>query len=101
MKPSNWILLLCMLAFLPRAGGQTKLPDIVMIFADDLGYGDVGYNGCPDIPTPNIDALAAGGALCTNGYYTHPFCSPSRAGLITIMLSFARVMVAHIGLISF
>src|SRR5215468_10199879 len=83
MKPSNWILFLLTLAFLPRAGGQTEKPDIVVILADDLGYGDVGYNGCPDIPTPNIDALAAGGALCTNGYCTHPFCSPSRAGLIT------------------
>ncbi len=57
--------------------------NIVVILADDLGYGDVGFNGCPDIPTPNIDSLAANGVLCTNGYVTHPFCSPSRAGLIT------------------
>ncbi|HEU0207932.1 MAG TPA: sulfatase-like hydrolase/transferase [Candidatus Udaeobacter sp.] len=62
---------------------QENRPNIVVILADDLGYGDVGFNGCPDIPTPNIDAVAANGVLCTNAYVTHPFCSPSRAGLIT------------------
>jgi arylsulfatase A-like enzyme len=62
---------------------QNGPPNIVIILADDLGYGDVGFNGCPDIPTPNMDALAANGVLCTNGYVTHPFCSPSRAGLMT------------------
>jgi arylsulfatase A-like enzyme len=63
--------------------GQTSRPNIVVILADDLGYGDVGFNGSPDIPTPNIDALAANGALCTNGYATHPVCSPSRAAIMT------------------
>jgi arylsulfatase A-like enzyme len=58
-------------------------PNIVVILADDLGYGDVGFNGCPDIPTPNIDSVANNGILCTNGYITHPFCSPSRAALLT------------------
>ncbi len=68
---------------LPTTWAQTASPNIVVILADDLGYGSVGFNGCPDIPTPNIDSVAANGALCTNGYSTHPFCSPSRAGLIT------------------
>ena len=65
------------------AWAQTTPPNIVVILADDLGYGDVGFNGCPDIPTPNIDSVAANGVLCTNGYATHPFCSPSRAAIIT------------------
>src|SRR5262244_1818995 len=76
---------LLLFAFAPfcSALAQTPPPNIVVILADDLGYGDVGYNGSPDIPTPNIDALAPSGALCTNGYVTHPVCSPSRAAIMT------------------
>ena len=55
----------------------------MVILADDLGYDDVGFNGCADIPTPNIDSIAANGVLCTNGYVTEPFCGPSRASLLT------------------
>jgi arylsulfatase A-like enzyme len=58
-------------------------PNILVILADDLGYGDVGFQGCKDIPTPNLDALAKRSVRCTNGYVTHPFCSPTRAGLMT------------------
>jgi arylsulfatase A-like enzyme len=48
-----------------------------------MGYGDVGFNGCPDIPTPHIDSIAAAGASFTDGYVSAPACSPSRAGLLT------------------
>ena len=51
--------------------------------ADDLGYADVGFNGCRDIPTPNIDKIASNGVRCTSGYVTYSVCSPSRAGFIT------------------
>jgi arylsulfatase A-like enzyme len=54
-----------------------------VILADDLGSADVGFNGCTDIPTPSIDALARQGVRCSNGYVSHPFCSPTRAGLLT------------------
>jgi arylsulfatase A-like enzyme len=76
-------LLFIVCALASSALAQVVPPNIIVILADDLGYGDVGFNGCPDIPTPNIDSLAANGVLCTNGYVTHPFCSPSRAALVT------------------
>ena len=76
-------LLLVAFAFVSAALGQTAPPNIVVILADDLGYGTVGFNGCPDIPTPNIDSVAANGALCTDGYSTEPFCAPSRAAMLT------------------
>ena len=62
---------------------QTRKPNIVFIFADDLGYGDTGIYGSDVIQTPNIDALARDGVRFTQGYVSHPVCSPSRAGLLT------------------
>lgn len=62
---------------------QHTKPNIIVILADDLGYQDVGFNGCKDIPTPNIDRIAKNGAAFTNAYVAFPVCSPSRAGLMT------------------
>src|SRR3954453_19658805 len=58
-------------------------PNILVIVADDLGYAELSYNGCKDFATPNVDALAKSGVICANGYVSHPFCSPTRAGLLT------------------
>ena len=58
-------------------------PNLILILADDLGYKDVGFNGCLDIPTPNIDKIASQGVKFTNAYVSYPVCGPSRAGLIT------------------
>ncbi|GAA4879041.1 hypothetical protein GCM10023333_11020 [Ferrimonas pelagia] len=60
-------------------------PNIIFILADDLGYGDVGYNprGEPDIVTPNLDRIAANGAALTAGYAMNMVCGPSRAALAT------------------
>ncbi len=58
-------------------------PNILIIVGDDMGYADVGFHGCKDIPTPNLDALASAGANFTNGYVSGPYCSPTRAGLLT------------------
>src|SRR6266404_7474628 len=83
MKKYLLPLLLLVCAFACSALAQSVPPNILVILADDLGYGDVGFNGCTDIPTPNIDSLAHNGVLCTDGYVTCPICSPSRAGIIT------------------
>ena len=58
-------------------------PNFVIIVADDLGYGDLGCYGSKTIATPRLDALAAGGARFTDFYVAAPFCSPSRASLLT------------------
>ncbi len=64
-------------------GAKAEKPNILMIVGDDMGYADVGFHGCKDIPTPNLDALAASGVKFTNGYVTGPYCSPTRAGLLS------------------
>ena len=58
-------------------------PNIVFVLVDDLGYKDVGFMGATDIPTPNLDSLANQGTIFTSAYAVHPFCGPSRMGLIT------------------
>ena len=62
---------------------SAKRPNVIIILSDDQGWGDVGFNGGTDIPTPNLDRLAADGTIFRDGYATHPYCSPSRAGLMT------------------
>ena len=67
-----------------RMSAQQQAPNVVVIFADDLGYCDTElYGGCDRVPTPNINQLAGEGVLLTSGYVTSPVCSPSRAGLLT------------------
>ena len=61
---------------------ETK-PNILVIVADDLGYADLGVQGCTDIPTPHMDSIAKSGVRCTSGYVSSCMCSPSRAGLLT------------------
>ena len=58
-------------------------PNLIVIMADDLGYSDVGFNGCKDIPTPSIDTIASNGIRCSSGYTSYSVCGPSRAGFIT------------------
>jgi arylsulfatase B len=68
-------------ATLARAAARN--PNIVLIVADDLGWGELGCQGNPQIPTPHIDSIATAGVRFTQAYVTAPFCCPSRAGLIT------------------
>lgn len=75
-------LLLALVLALPSAFAAAK-PNIVIIFADDLGYGDLGCYGSPVIRTPNLDRMAAEGLRLTDFYSASEVCTPSRAGLLT------------------
>ena len=62
---------------------EVSVPNIVVIFADDMGYGDMGVFGHPTIKTPSLDRMSAEGQKWTNFYVAAPVCTPSRAGLLT------------------
>ena len=79
-----------------NAAEVRQRPNIVLIYIDDLGYGDIGVYGCKDIPTPNIDRLAAEGVRCTASYITNPPCCPSRCSLI--MGQYGPVSFTHLPL---
>ncbi len=81
----SFLLLLAVLAALATASATaaTAKPNILLIVSDDQGYADTGFQGAKDLATPHLDRLAAGGVRFTNGYVTHPFCSPTRAALLT------------------
>jgi arylsulfatase A len=66
----------------PLAHGAAGTPNIVLIYCDDMGYGDLGVYGSK-IPTPNLDRMASEGARFTQFYSANPVCSPSRAALMT------------------
>lgn len=73
---------LACLALVSCGAHASAQPNIIHIVADDLGWKDVGFNGCTDIRTPNIDALAKGGARFTQ-FYVQSMCTPTRAALMT------------------
>jgi len=75
--------LLALSMYLPIKVIADDRPNIVVFMADDMGYSDTGFTGSVDIKTPNLDQLAASGMICTSGYVTHPYCGPSRAGLLS------------------
>ena len=84
MKLSHWFAGLALLLALGSSATNAApaRPHIVHIVADDLGWKDVGFNGCTDIPTPHLDSLARGGARLTQ-FYAQPMCTPTRAALMT------------------
>ncbi len=77
---------LLLFSFVSPANGEKRvsgMPNVIILLADDLGYGELGCQGNPQIPTPHIDSIAASGVRFTSGYVTAPNCSPSRAGMLT------------------
>jgi arylsulfatase A-like enzyme len=86
MLSLRWMLGLEFAAWVCCTGGlaaEGSRPNVIVILADDQGYSDLGVQGGKDIPTPYIDSLARNGIRCTNGYVSGPYCSPTRAGLLT------------------
>ncbi len=81
------LILLCGIAFSCKekviSQETPNQPNIVIIYVDDLGYGDVGFNGATEIKTPNLDKLANNGVRFTNGYASSATCTPSRYALLT------------------
>ena len=77
------LLLLAALSVGVHAATPAERPNILLIVSDDQGYADAGFQGSRDLATPHLDRLAASGIRFTNGYVTHPFCSPTRAALLT------------------
>lgn len=81
-KLEPWVAMLLAAFTALTSDAADQKPNIVHIVADDLGWKDVGFNGCTDIKTPNLDALAKGGAKFTQ-FYVQPMCTPTRAALMT------------------
>src|SRR5271156_3861245 len=67
----------------PAAVGAERAPNIILIVADDLGWGDVGFNGRTEWSTPNLDRLAKQGRVFERCYTAAVVCAPSRAALLT------------------
>jgi arylsulfatase A-like enzyme len=85
MKTPSPFRFLCLAAVI-LLGSTTRAaaPNILVILADDMGYGELGCQGfTKEIPTPNIDSIARNGVRFTNGYVSGTYCSPTRAGLMT------------------
>ena len=81
----NPLLALAILALTvgPTSAAENRKPNIIVFLADDVGWGEFGFQSNPQIPTPNIDSIAKNGTRFTNGYIAATYCSPCRAGLMT------------------
>jgi hypothetical protein len=85
MRLAALLLTLAVAGAVATLGGQPNpgRPNILLIVADDLGYGDLGVYGATDTKTPNLDRLARQGTRFTDFYANAPVCTPTRAGLMT------------------
>lgn len=86
----RFVLLLLLSSFCIRHSSFSALPNIVLILADDLGYGDVGCYGATKVKTPNIDKLASEGRRFTDAHSASSVCTPSRYALLTGEYPFRR-----------
>jgi arylsulfatase A-like enzyme len=77
------VLAVLILAAVPGMAAEPRKPNVIVFLSDDVGYGEFGFQGNTEIPTPNIDSIATNGVRFTQGYVSGPYCSPTRAGLMT------------------
>ena len=77
------IFTIAFLLFVSTLSAQTSKPNIIYIYADDLGYGELGCYGQTKIKTPNLDRMAKEGMRFTQHYSSAPVCAPSRCMLMT------------------
>ena len=82
-KPSGWIVFTFLILFSCEKNEELKKPNFIIIFTDDLGYGDLGSYGHPTIKTPYLDQMAKEGMRFTQFYVGSSICTPSRAALLT------------------
>ncbi|HEX2476877.1 MAG TPA: sulfatase-like hydrolase/transferase [Lacipirellulaceae bacterium] len=82
-ESAKCLLLACALFLCPALAHAADKPNILVFLCDDTGYAEFGFQGGKDIPTPHIDSIAANGVRFTQGYVSGPYCSPTRAGLLT------------------
>lgn len=83
MKRTSLFMALLIMIGCATQENEAPQPNIIIIYADDLGYGDVGVYGATALQTPNMDFLGNGGMVFTNGYASSATCSPSRYALLT------------------
>ena len=92
-RSSTWLSICAVLSVVLLAGttvSAAKTPNVVVIMADDLGYGDVSCYGATSLQTPNIDKLASEGVRFTNGYCSASTCTPTRYSMLTGTYAFRR-----------
>lgn len=80
---SRWMSCFVGLCVAAPVAYAAEKPNVLIFYADDLGWGELGCQGNKEIPTPHIDSIATNGRRCTQGYVAATYCSPSRAGLMT------------------
>src|SRR5438093_1563840 len=84
-KMRYFLILLAVAAFAasPALAADGRKPNVIVFLSDDVGYGEYGFQGNKEIPTPHVDSIAKNGVRFTNGYIAATYCSPCRAGLLT------------------
>ena len=90
LSGNKYTLMVILALFLFSCTKKKQRPNVVIIYTDDIGYGDIGVNGAKLIPTPNIDKLASEGILFTDAHCAASTCSPSRYALLTGEMGFRK-----------